>query len=218
MLGSSEVGTPEELEANYSRGRFGARLGAGARPALLLVDLCQAYTEPGSALHAGDGAHRAVAACRELLDGARSAGRPVLHTRIVLRAPSDGGLFVRKVPALDVFRAPGPLADPPPGLEPLPGEVVISKEFASAFFGTTLAATLTYLGVDTLVVGGLSTSGCVRASAVDAMQHGFIPLVVREACGDRHPAPHEAALFDLDNKYADVVLLAEALEILEGSA
>ena len=101
------------------------------------------------------------------------------------------------------------------GLEPVAGETVITKQYASAFFGTTLASTLTSLGVDTVLIAGVSTSGCVRASAVDACQHGFVPLVVREAVGDRHPAPHEANLFDLQAKYAEVVGLQLALEYLK---
>jgi maleamate amidohydrolase len=92
---------------------------------------------------------------------------------------------------------------------------VITKQYASAFFGTSLGSTLTALGVDTVIISGLSTSGCVRASAVDAVQHGFIPVVVREAVGDRDPAPHEANLFDLQAKYADVVSLAETQSYLE---
>ena len=95
------------------------------------------------------------------------------------------------------------------GLEPRPGELVITKQYASAFFGTTLASTLTSLGVDTLLIAGVSTSGCIRATAVDCVQHGFVPLVVREAVGDRAAGPHEANLYDLQAKYAEVVALAE---------
>lgn len=204
----------DELGENYRRGGFGVRLGAGERPALLLVDLSLAYLEEDSALYAGEGAVRAVDACRELLETARSSGRPVVHTRIEYRHPADGALFRRKVPGLEAFTVGSPLALPPQGLEPRDDEVVVTKQYASGFHGTTLAASLTALGVDTLVIGGLSTSGCVRATALDAMQHGFVPLVVAEACGDRHRAPHEAALFDLDAKYADVIGLDEARQIL----
>jgi nicotinamidase-related amidase len=103
-----------------------------------------------------------------------------------------------------------------PALEPAAGETVITKQYASAFFGTTLASTLTALGVDTLLIAGVSTSGCIRATALDACQHGFIPLVVRDAVGDRHPAPHEANLFDLQAKYAEVVSLETATRYLSG--
>ena len=101
------------------------------------------------------------------------------------------------------------------GLEPIAGETVISKQYASAFFGTTLSSTLTALGVDTVLIAGLSTSGCVRASAVDCCQHGFVPIVVREAVGDRAPGPHEANLFDLQAKYAEVVSLSDVVDYLD---
>jgi maleamate amidohydrolase len=99
----------------------------------------------------------------------------------------------------------------PASLQPQAGELVITKQYASSFFGTTLASTLTAMGVDTLLITGLSTSGCVRATALDACQHGFLPFVVREACGDRHPGPHEANLFDLQAKYAEVISESQAI-------
>ena len=113
-----------------------------------------------------------------------------------------------------MFDAGLPLGDIPDDLAPRPDEIVIYKQYASAFFGTSLASTLTALGVDTVVITGLSTSGCVRASAVDAMQHGFIPLVVADAVGDRDPRPHEANLFDLQAKYAEVVSEDDAIKYL----
>jgi len=210
------VTLPDDLHENYRRGRFGGRLGGGQNPALLLVDACVAYLDADSPLYAGPGAEAAADACRVLLEGARAAGRSVLHTRIELASPGDGGLFARKVPALEVFRTGGHLGAPAPGLEPRPSEVVVTKQYASAFFGTSLASALAVAGVDALVIGGFSTSGCVRASALDAMQHGFIPLVVGEACGDRHQAPHDSALFDLDSKYADVIDVPTALDVLGG--
>ncbi|HET8691446.1 MAG TPA: isochorismatase family protein, partial [Steroidobacteraceae bacterium] len=125
----------------------------------------------------------------------------------------------RKLPALASFeRGRHPeLAAFAQGLEPRPGEQVFTKQYASAFFGTGLAEALRALGVDTVLIAGVSTSGCVRASAVDACQHGFVPLVVREAVGDRHPAPHEANLFDLQAKYAEVISLEEAERYLGGA-
>jgi maleamate amidohydrolase len=98
---------------------------------------------------------------------------------------------------------------------PARGELVISKQYASAFFGTSLASTLTARGVDTVVIVGCSTSGCVRATAVDSMQHGYRTIVVRECVGDRHPSPHEANLFDIDSKYGDVISKAETMAILK---
>ena len=128
------------------------------------------------------------------------------------------GSFSRKVPALRHFEVGrnSQLAEFAEGLEPGPGETLITKQYASAFFGTTLASTLTALGVDTLLIAGVSTSGCVRATAVDACQHGFVTWVVRDAVGDRADGPHEANLFDLQAKYAEVVTLDTVQRYLVG--
>ena len=199
-----------DLEDDYRAHGFAGRLGAGERPALLVVDVALAYLDPGSPLYAG--VEEAVASAARVLAAARDAGRPVLHTRVRYTAGGlDGGLFRRKIPALAVFDEGSPLAEPDPSVAPAPGEVVVVKQYASGFFGTSLASTLRALGADTVVVTGLTTSGCVRATAVDALQHGFAPLVVRDAVGDRDPRPHEANLLDLQAKYADVVGEAEAV-------
>jgi nicotinamidase-related amidase len=181
----------------------------------LVIDFVKAYLAPGSPLYAGvDGAH---AAAVRLLQAARTAGIPVVHTNVEYQPGGrNGGVFFRKVPALKSFEAGAhpELAAFAEGLEPLPSETLITKQYASAFFGTSLASTLTSLGVDTVLIAGVSTSGCVRASAVDCCQHGFIPVVVREAVGDRAPGPHEANLFDLQAKYAEVRGLDEMLQYL----
>jgi len=205
------------LTDNYAAGGFGLALRPARHPALLVIDFVRAYLVEGSPLYAG--AEPARAAAQTLLEAARRAAIPVIHTNVQYQPGGrDGGVFFRKVPALKCFEAGAhpDLAAFAAGLEPVAGETVITKQYASAFFGTTLASTLTSLGVDTLLIAGVSTSGCVRASAVDACQYGFIPLVVREAVGDRHAAPHEASLFDLQAKYAEVVGLGMALEYLEG--
>lgn len=197
-------------------GAFGGSLAPGVRPALLIVDFVRAYLLKDSPLYAGVESVRD--ACEALLRTCRSAGLPVIHTNVVYSPGGvDGGVFFRKVPALRCFeRGVRPdMAAFAEGLEPVPGEVVVSKQYASAFFGTSLAATLTSLRVDTVLIAGLSTSGCVRASAVDCCQHGFIPIVVREAVGDRTPASHEASLFDLQAKYAEVMPLAAAEQYVE---
>lgn len=206
----------ESLAANYARGGFGKTLTPGRRPALLVIDFVRAYLVKDSPLYAG--VEQAQADCAVLLKAARSSGIPVLHTNVVYQVGGrDGGVFFRKVPALSCFEAGAhpELAAFAEGLEPLPGETVISKQYASAFFGTSLASTLTALGVDTVLIAGLSTSGCVRASAVDCCQHGFVPVVVREAVGDRAAGPHEANLFDLQAKYAEVASLADVLDYLK---
>jgi maleamate amidohydrolase len=197
---------------------FSGRLGWGARPALLVVDLVRAYTEPGGPFLLPDSGP-AVTATAALVDAARAGGRPVVWTVVrYTTGLADGGLFVRKVPALAAFAedAEGGWGEIAAPLHPAPGEPVVAKQYASAFFGTSLAATLHGAGVDTVVVAGVSTSGCIRASATDALNHGFRPLVVRQACADRSPALHENNLADLDAKYADVIDLDEAVVRLSG--
>lgn len=202
----------DDLTANYV-GAFDGRLSFGQRPALLIVDFVMAYLDPASPLYAG--VEDALASNERLLAAARAAGIPVIFTNVVYQADgADGGLFYKKIPSLRVFLEGSRLGAFPPSLQPVDGERVISKQFASAFFGTSLAETLSEEGIDTLLITGLSTSGCVRATALDALQSGFAPFVVREACGDRHPAPHEANLFDLQAKYAEVVSEREAYALL----
>jgi nicotinamidase-related amidase len=205
----------ESLQDNYARGGFGRSMPWGRRPALLVIDFVRAYLVPDSPLYAG--VEQARTDCVTLLQAARRAGIPVLHTRVEFQPGGrDGGVFFRKLPALACFEAGRhpELAAFAEGLEPVAGETVVTKQYASAFFGTSLASTLTALGVDTVLIAGLSTSGCVRASAVDACQYGFVPVVVREAVGDRASGPHEANLFDLQAKYAEVAALATVLEYL----
>ncbi|MBS0395776.1 MAG: isochorismatase family protein, partial [Proteobacteria bacterium] len=160
----------ESLTDNYARGGFLQPLEPGRRPALLLIDLVQAYFVEGSPLYGGEGCRAALEGARALLGAARAAGIPVVHTNVAFQSGGrDGGVFRRKVPALAVFeRGANPaLAAFAAGVEPAAGETLITKQYASAFFATSLASTLTALGVDTLLIGGVSTSGCVRASAVD---------------------------------------------------
>ena len=192
----------KNLEENY-QGAFDGSLGFGDKPALILVDFVAAYFEQDSPLYAG--VEDALASALRIREVARSAGVPVIYTNVVYQEGGvDGGMFFRKVPALEVFVAGNPLGNWPEGLEPAAGELVISKQYASAFFGTSLAATLTANGVDTLIITGVSTSGCIRATCIDTISHGFIPIVVSDACGDRHTAPHDANLFDMNAKYGDV--------------
>ena len=205
------------LEENYAAGGFGRTLQPGPRPALLIIDFVRAYLDSGSPLYAA--AEPAHQAALDLLATSRAVGIPVLHSNVTYdKGGRNGGVFFRKVPALRCFEsgADPELARFAPGLEPRADETVVNKQYASAFFGTSLASTLTAMRIDTVLIAGVSTSGCVRATAVDACQHGFVPLVVREAVADRHPAPHEANLFDLQAKYAEVVTLAEALKYLQG--
>ncbi len=198
----------KDLQADYQAAGFGGALALGTTPALVIIDFVRAYLDRDSPLYAG--VEEALAHCVRLLGAARSAGIPVLHTNVSFTPGGvDGGVFFKKVAALRAFERGSPMGAFAQGLEPVASEPVITKQYASAFFGTSLASTLTALGVDTLLIAGLSTSGCIRASTVDAMQYGFIPVVVRDAVGDRDPGPHEANLFDLQAKYAEVRSLAE---------
>jgi maleamate amidohydrolase len=201
-----------DLTANYA-GAFDGRLPFGKRPALIVVDMVEAYLRPESPLYAG--IETALESAIRLTAAMRDRGFPVIFTNVEYTPGGiDGGVFFRKVPALKCFERGNPLGAFPARLAPQDHDLVITKRYASAFFGTHLAATLTALGVDTLLISGTSTSGCIRATALDACQNGFIPFVVSDACGDRHPGPHEANLFDLQAKYAEVVGEIEALRLL----
>ncbi|MET8002138.1 isochorismatase family protein [Nonomuraea glycinis] len=182
---------------------FGRSLEFGERPALILIDLMRAYFEPGAELYLGS--RDCLDAAARVLAAARTAGVPVVHTRVAYGPGGiDGGLFFRKVAPLRHLVGDHPLGALMPEVAPEPAELVIVKQYASAFFGSPLASALTASRVDTLVIAGVSTSGCVRATAVDAIQHGFVPIVVRQAVGDRAPGPHEAGLFDIQAKYGEV--------------
>lgn len=204
-----------ELERTYEAAGFGRSLAWGRHPALIVVDFARAYLEPSSPLYAG--VEDALAATERVLAAARRAGIPVVFTTVCFQPGGvDGGVFYRKVAALKVFEEDSPLAELPPSLARRPGELLIKKQYPSAFFGTSLAPTLHAAHIDTVLVTGLTTSGCVRASVVDAMSHGFVPVVVADAVGDRDPRPHEANLFDMAAKYADVVDEADAIGWLDG--
>src|SRR5262245_16195520 len=196
---------------------FDGRLTPGRRPAVIAIDLMRAYFEEGSPLCLPS--RSSVDAAARVLAAARENSVPVLHTRVAFGPGGvDGGMFVRKVPALrHLFDGGGPLGELMPSVKPADDELVLVKQYASAFFGTTLASTLLSQGIDTVVLVGVSTSGCIRATAVDAIQHGFVPLVVREAVGDRTSQTHESNLYDLQAKYAEVVSEADAVAYLAES-
>lgn len=190
------------------------RVGAGRRPALLLVDFARGWTDPDSPLSfpCAD----AVGAAAWLLSRARHRGAPVVFTTVAYDdADMDRVLMLRKTPRVTRLRTGSPLTEVDPRLEPIPGELVVVKKHASAFFRTGLDRHLSSRGVDTLLIGGCITSGCVRASAVDAAQHGYRALVVGNASADRSAEAHEASLRSIDELYGDVVTLAEAGEALE---
>lgn len=204
----------ERLADNY-RGAFDGSLGFGEKSALILVDFVQAYFDENSPLYAG--VDDALASALRIRDAARDTGIPIIYTKVVYQdGGADGGVFFRKVPALEAFVRGNPLGRWPEGLAPDDDEFVISKQYPSAFFGTSLAATLTANKIDTLIITGLTTSGCIRATCIDAVSNGFIPIIVSDACGDRHAAPHEANLFDMNAKYGDVVDEQTVTDYLNG--
>lgn len=204
----------ETLQQNYA-GVFDGRIGFGKRAAVLVVDFIRAYTTPGAPLYAA-AVVEAVRQTVDVLAAARRKGVLVIYTRVIYNPSGiDGGIFVQKVPVLRTLVEGEPLAEIVPELPPARADVILNKQYASAFFGTSLAAMLTAQGVDTVIITGCSTSGCVRATAVDGMQHGFRVIVPRECVGDRRAEPHEANLFDIHSKYGDVVSRAEALAWLE---
>jgi maleamate amidohydrolase len=195
--------TATDLEADYAAAGFDGALTPGNRPALILVDFARAYFDPACGLYAGVEDIRAVAT--ELTAAARTAQIPIVFTRVEYSDAADGGLFYRKLPALSAFDRGNPFGDFTPDLAPQGNDIVITKQFPSAFFATDLADGLRALSVDTLLITGLSTSGCVRATALDALCHGFAPFVVEDACGDRDQRVHDANVFDLRAKYAEIV-------------
>ena len=198
----------ETREENY-KGVFDNRLGFGLRCAVVVIDFIKAYTTPGAPFYA-PGVVSAVQASVSLLATARRAGVPIIYTKVVYHpSGADGGLFVQKVPALRTLVEDAPLGVIDPKITPEAGDLVIAKNYPSGFFGTTLASTLHTQGIDTIILIGCSTSGCVRATAVDAIQHGFRVVVPRECVGDRHDGPHEASLFDIQAKYGDVLPQAD---------
>ena len=195
---------------------FHGRAGFGRKPALVVVDVNRGFTDPTSPLVCD--LEEVVVAIRQLLEEARRAEIPIVFTTVSYTEGDKrtAAAFIDKVPALLTLEAGSRWVEIDPRIAPREDEPVLNKLFASAFFGTALSSLLAANGCDSLIVTGASTSGCVRATAVDALQHGYRPIVPREAVGDRNPDAHAANLYDLDAKYADVVSLAEVIEHLEG--
>ena len=213
-----------DLSDDYAGAGFGRPLEWGTAPAVLVIDMVRAYFEPDAELYMGN--RDCLDSTARVIAAARSGGVPVIYTRVEYGPGGiDGGLFFKKVGALKHFvrgsagsSGAGALGAIMPEIAPHDDDLVIVKQYASAFFGTDLAERLRELGVDTVVVVGTSTSGCVRATAVDAIQHGFIPIVVADAVGDRDDAVHRASLYDLQAKYAEVMGSADVIAYLEESS
>lgn len=184
-------------------------LGLGQRPALLLVDMIRGFTDPACPL--GSACAPVIAANAQLLAAFRAARLPVLFTTVVYHRAEQARVFRQRIAALNLLTPDSIWVKVDAALAPQAGEPVIEKQWASSFFGTDLAARLRAAGADSLVVTGLTTSGCVRATVVDGLQHDYPVVVPREAVGDRNPEAHAANLFDLHAKYADVLGLDEVL-------
>jgi maleamate amidohydrolase len=200
-------------ETYRARG-LGGKQATGARPCLVVVDLNRGFTDPDSPLHCD--ADAAVEATARLLDVARANGRPCVFTTVAYdEAGKDvARAFLEKVPSLATLAAGSPWVEIDERIAPRAGEPVLRKLFASAFFGVPLASLLAAHGCDSIIVCGASTSGCVRATVVDGLQHGYRVIVPREAVADRAAGPHAAALFDIQAKYGEVVSTAEACVLL----
>ena len=199
----------ENLDDNYKIA-YDNKAGFGKSPALVMVDFAKGYFDPDCVLYAG--VDDALASALRIRETAHQVGIPVILTEVTYQKGGlNGGRFFEKAKPLACFVKGEKTAEFADGLVPREDEIIVAKQYPSAFFGTSLASTLTAMGIDNVVLTGLTTSGCVRASCVDSMSHGFITSVVADACGDRHPAPHEANLFDMNAKYADVVSEAEII-------
>jgi maleamate amidohydrolase len=202
-----------EAREVYARARIGERIGLRERPAVLVVDFSCGFTDPSCAL--GSELADEVAATRRLLDAARQRSIPAIFTTIGYDDDLvDAGIWPEKMPALSELRIGTRWVEIDERLGRRPDEPVVLKKGASAFFGTNLTAILAARVIDSVILCGATTSGCIRATAIDLLQHGYPTVVPRECVGDRAQAPHEANLFDIQAKYAEVVPLDEVLAVI----
>ncbi|QFU84627.1 isochorismatase family protein [Natronorubrum aibiense] len=204
-------------DAHYDEDDFGASVGLGDRPALLVIDLINAFTDPDTSL--GSDVADVLEQTERLLAAFREHDLPRYFTTVAFEESyGDAGRFIEKVPALRELRLGTEAVEVDDRIEPVGDERVILKKYASAFFGTDLETELTTQRVDTLVLAGVTTSGCIRATAVDSLQHGYRTIVPEDAVGDRAEGPHRANLFDIDAKYGDVVTTDAVINHLSENA
>ena len=202
----------DELEI-YRKQGFGNSSGMGQRPALLVVDFVNGFANPDQ--FGGGNIGEAIEQTRRLLAEARALGLPVAFTRVVYADDgSDAGVFTHKAPTLRQLTEEAFISQIVDGLKPRDGEYVVRKTQPSAFFGTNLTAWYVSKGVDTVIVTGCTTSGCIRASVIDSMSYNFRTVVVTDCVGDRALGPHEANLFDMEQKYADLMTCSEIISVL----
>jgi nicotinamidase-related amidase len=205
---------PTEFDEHYGNRSFGERVGLGDRPALVVVDLVNAFTDPSTEL--GSDVSGVLTEAAKLLEAFRQHELPRYFTTVAFEESyGDAGHFVEKIPALRELRLGSKAAQVDDRVAPLASERVLLKKYASAFFGTDLSTELTTAGADTLVIAGVTTSGCIRATAVDSLQHGYRTVVPADAVGDRAEGPHRANLFDIDAKYGDVVPTEAVLDAVD---
>lgn len=207
----------EDAVSIYEQSGIGHRVGFGARPALLIVDFQRGFTDPSCPV--GGELSKEIAATKTLLEAARQAKFPIAYTAVGFdESRLDGAIWLRKMPGLAVLEEKSSLCEIDDRLKPLANEPVWIKRAASAFFGTPIIPFLTAAGVDTLIVAGCVTSGCIRATTVDAVSFGYRTIVPVECVGDRAEGPHRWNLFDIDAKYADVEPLASVLAKISSCA
>ena len=205
----------QETLQDYRRKGFGERSGYGTRPALLIVDFINGFTDPQSPL-GGDFSSQ-LGVTNKLLAEFRAGDHAIVYTIIEYEHDfRDAGLFIKKVPSLGLLKKGSPYCDVDFRIRPAVGDYIVSKKYASSFFGTDLDTYLRTRGIDTIIMTGCTTSGCIRASAVDSLQYGYHTVVVRDGVGDRADGPHQANLFDIDAKYGDVVSADDALGFMRG--
>ena len=209
----------DPLDENYARAGYHAAQRRGTRPAVVMIDFANAYFDPEAPLYGGEGCQTALDNAARLAPEARRLGIPLVFTEVKYQpGGADGGAFYAKVPALACFDAGRPTQALQPPLAVEAGDLLVTKQYPSAFFGTSLAATLHFMKIDTLLLAGVTTSGCVRATCIDSISSGFVTLVVKDAVGDRAPEVHRGNLFDMSAKYADLVSTDEAIEYLAATA
>lgn len=205
---------PYDPDEDRSLDQFGESVGLGERPALLVVDLINAFTDPSTGL--GSEVGDVLDQTERLLAAFREHDLPRYFTTVAYQdSYGDAGRFVEKVPALKELRQGNEAVEVDDQIAPAGDERVILKKYASAFYGTDLETELTTHRVDTLVLAGVTTSGCIRATAVDSLQHGYRTIVPAEAVGDREAGPHRANLYDINAKYGDVVTTSDVIDYLD---
>jgi maleamate amidohydrolase len=209
------VTSGKDDEEFFRQRGFGIKIGFGERPALIVIDMLKGFTDPAMPL--GANLDSQLEAQKPLLDVAHERSIPVIFSTVIYEEADikDAGIWALKQKGAQTLKAGSEAVKVDSRLGMRGGDILLVKKYASCFFGTDLVPRLNSRRVDTLIITGCTTSGCVRATAVDAVQNGFRPMVVREAVGDRSAAAHEQSLFDLNAKYADVVSLDETLHYLK---